>query len=98
MLHAVPGNERIIGLKSSVASAMALLMDSALASRDVKTIEANILAELMTKGGKLIDYLTICHDQDNHPFVHSDVFYHVTVQGQSRFYLTIWHQRQLCHF
>jgi hypothetical protein len=63
------------------------LMDTLLATTDVTTVKAAALAELMANGGKFTEYTTIRRDNAGHPYLHSDVFYHVTVQGQLRAYL-----------
>jgi len=63
------------------------LMDTLLATTDVKTVKAAVLAELMINGGKFVEYTTIHRDNAGHPYIHSDVFYQVTIQRQLRSYL-----------
>ena len=72
---------------SLALTATILLFDEVLASQDVKTVTAGILSELIAPGGKFIQYFTIRSDQEKHPYLHSDMLYHVTVQGEQRSYL-----------
>ncbi len=70
-------------------TATTLFIDVLLASRDGVKKDARELSGIMSKGGKFTNYLTIQRNQNNHPFVHSDVFYQAKIaeEPKPRFYL-----------
>ncbi|NUM33445.1 MAG: hypothetical protein HUU50_02780 [Candidatus Brocadiae bacterium] len=85
--HNVPFVYSIIGLVFSEFSYAMLLMDAISALEHKNAITHSALAELMAPGGVFAQYLTILYDQEQHPYLHSNLFYQVKVQNKLRYYL-----------